>query len=277
MSKRIPKRVMNSAALKWSPFPRKHNFDKPLTKMKPRIAMEQPGFEDNPWKKGRFPKHTVKMKILPPSTIPEITPIENWPIVVGDRVEVMVGPDTGKQGLVRAIGKYRNQVKVEGLNLRHLNSGGQHLLIENPLHYNEVKLVDPSTGTPTDVVVKYTADGEWVRVCTATQRVIMKPIAEKEAKDGIVEGPKDTPEAAVTAQTHTPSMLLFHEEIMKEMNIPMSIPKVGPERRDLIMQEIAEDVVAQRERERLIDEEEMVQKRGTPVVDKIKSFMPWGK
>jgi len=274
--KKLPKHIQHSGALRWKPFPHKRTFDKPLTKAKPRVLVEQHMFEDNPWKKGKFPRHAFKIKAVAPSVIPEITPIEDWPILLGDRVEIMVGPDTGKQGTIRSIGRYRNQVKITGLNLRAMKIETQNAMVEDPLHYNEVKLVDPATGRPTDVEVKYTEEGEWVRVCKHNQTIIPKPIEDKPDPATLVEGPADTPVDAVNRQTYIPSMLLFHEEIMLDMNIPMSIPKRGPERRDLIMAEVAEDVAEERERERFIDEEEQVQQT-SPLVDKIKSFLQGSK
>ena len=54
----------------------------------------------------------------------------------------------------------------------------------------------------------------------------------------ILVGSFDTPAASVTKQTYFPSLLYFHEEIMLAMNVPPSIPKTKPERRDLMLKEV---------------------------------------
>lgn len=41
---------------------------------------------------------------------------ENWSYFKGDRVEVLVGKDKGKQGIVKQVIQERNWVIVEGLN-----------------------------------------------------------------------------------------------------------------------------------------------------------------
>ena len=53
-----------------------------------------------------------------------------------------------------------------------------------------------------------------------------------------LDGPLDTPSAAVTKQTYLPSLLYFHEEIMCAMNVPPSVPKTRPDRRDLMIKEV---------------------------------------
>lgn len=53
-----------------------------------------------------------------------------------------------------------------------------------------------------------------------------------------VDGPSDTPSSAVSKQTYFPSLLYFHEEIMHTMNVPPSVPKTKPDRRDLMLKEV---------------------------------------
>ena len=53
-----------------------------------------------------------------------------------------------------------------------------------------------------------------------------------------LDGPLDTPSSAVTKQTYLPSLLYFHEEIMCAMNVPPSVPKTRPDRRDLMIKEV---------------------------------------
>lgn len=49
---------------------------------------------------------------------------EQWSFFRGDRVEVLVGRDKGKQGIVKQVIQERNWVIVEGLNT-HLRRVGQ--------------------------------------------------------------------------------------------------------------------------------------------------------
>ena len=186
-------------------------------------------------------------KIKPPTQIPSITPIKEWKIVRGDLVEILVGQDRGKQGKVRAVARKKNQLKVIGLNcsdqfIEDMGDGQPgYTLSEEPLHYTEVKLVDPATGKPSDVVYKFSEDGKRLRVCAESGRVIPKPPPERtdwKARSAVKEGELDTKSDHVQQYTYVPSLLYFHEEVMKEMNIPMSIPKKGLERRDLIFREI---------------------------------------
>ena len=49
---------------------------------------------------------------------------ENWSFFKGDRVELLVGKDKGKQGIVKQVIEERNWVIVEGLNC-HFRRVGQ--------------------------------------------------------------------------------------------------------------------------------------------------------
>lgn len=52
------------------------------------------------------------------------------------------------------------------------------------------------------------------------------------------DGDYDTVPSAVNSVTYVPSLLHFHEEIMSTLNIKPTIPKMEPDRRDIIMNEI---------------------------------------
>jgi large subunit ribosomal protein L24 len=87
-------------------------------------------------------------------------------IRTNDTVEVLTGDDKGKRGKVIRIVKKTNKVVVQGVNLvyRHLkptrkNPQGGRLSKEMPLNVSNVALIDPSTGQPTRVGVRYLADG----------------------------------------------------------------------------------------------------------------------
>ena len=45
-----------------------------------------------------------------------ILPLKDWHFYRGDRVEIMIGKDAGKQGIVNSVIKQRNWVFVTGLN-----------------------------------------------------------------------------------------------------------------------------------------------------------------
>lgn len=47
-----------------------------------------------------------------------VEPIEKWSWFRGDRVEIMTGPDKGKQGIINQIIEERNWVFVQGLNCK---------------------------------------------------------------------------------------------------------------------------------------------------------------
>lgn len=218
-------------------------------------------------------------KLRPPCQIPAITPIKDWNIVRGDLVQIMVGSDTGKQGKVRAVARKKNQLKVIGMNLleQYVEDMGDgkpgYMLNEEPLHYYDVQLVDPLTGKPTKTTMKYNEEGHKVRVCTNSGRVIPKPPFERtdwKTRSAVKEGEDDTKADVVQQFTYVPSLLLFHEEIMKEMNIAMSVPKRAPERRDLIFNEIENDVMEGREQDKLDAADSETQKNaGSGILKKL--------
>lgn len=134
-----------------------------------------------------------------------VEPIEEWNIFRGDRVEVLVGRDKGKQGIVSSVIAERNWVIVEGLNthLRIIGRKGDFPGIvvrsEAPLLVtNQVALVDPSDLVSTPVEWRYTEEGEKVRVSSRTGRIIPLPKANEETHDYkdakiYIERSKDTP------------------------------------------------------------------------------------
>ncbi len=56
----------------------------------------------------------------------------------------------------------------------------------------------------------------------------------------------DTLPAEASKETYIPSVLLFHEEIMKIMNVKPTIPKTEKDARDIIMEEIKKDALSQK-------------------------------
>lgn len=160
-----------------------------------------------------------------------IEPVENWTFFRGDRVEVLVGPDKGKQGIVRQVIQERNWIFVEGLNCHYRRVGaegdypGVIIKSEAPLLVtNQVQLVDPSDLLSTPVEWRFTESGDKVRVAVRTGRIIPIPKTNDETMDyktkgTYIEKEKDTPANVVTAITFKPSLRTFEMEIMDEMGI----------------------------------------------------------
>jgi large subunit ribosomal protein L24 len=146
-------------------------------------------------------------------------------------VEVLVGKDKGKQGIINQIIQERNWVIVEGLNC-HLRVVGKEkdypgvvIRSEAPLLITtQVKLVDPTDLQATEVDWRFTEDGERVRVSTRTGRILPLPKANEEtmdfkAKKLYINKEKDTPEDVVTEITYEPKLATFEMDIMEKMKI----------------------------------------------------------
>lgn len=157
--------------------------------------------------------------------------LENWIYFRGDRVEVLVGRDKGKQGIVTQIFQERNWVIVEGLNCHHRCVGAEKdfpgVLIksESPLLVtSQVKLIDPVDLQAADVEWRFTEEGEKVRVSLRSGRIIPIPKMNQETKDfksesTYVAKAKDTESPIVTEITFKPKLSTFEMDIMKSMGI----------------------------------------------------------
>lgn len=162
-----------------------------------------------------------------------VEPVKEWSVFRGDRVEVLIGKDKGKQGIVKQIFQERNWVIVEGLNCKLTHTGesmkkgfeGVYIQEEQPLLVtNEISLVNPSDLSSTPVEWRYTEEGERVRVGTRTGRIIPIPASVEETMDykskaTYKEQPKDTPADAVTEVTFQPKLRTFEMDVMEEMGI----------------------------------------------------------
>lgn len=160
-----------------------------------------------------------------------IEPIKNWSFFKGDRVEILVGKDKGKQGIVSQVIQERNWVIVEGLNthLRRLGRdkdfSGIVLKSEAPLLVtNQVALVDPADLKGTEVEWRFTEEGEKVRVSKRTGRIIPIPPSAEETKDYkskslYKEQPKDTTADVVEEITFSPELKTFEMDIMDKFGI----------------------------------------------------------
>src|SRR5881398_3630980 len=83
-----------------------------------------------------------------------------------DIVIVVAGDDKGTRGRVLRVLRAENKLVVEGVNrvYRHLkpsrrNPQGGRLSKEMPVNASNVMLIDPGSGKPTRVGVRYLADG----------------------------------------------------------------------------------------------------------------------
>ncbi|KAK4364746.1 hypothetical protein RND71_016104 [Anisodus tanguticus] len=96
--------------------------------------------------------------------------IHQWRILRGDNVMIIRGKDKGETGIVKCVVRFQNRVIVEGKNLvkKHIKQGQGHeggiFTVEAPLHVSNVQVVDPVTGKPTKVGIRYLEDGSKVRV-----------------------------------------------------------------------------------------------------------------
>ncbi|MFG0262483.1 MAG: 50S ribosomal protein L24 [Novipirellula sp. JB048] len=85
---------------------------------------------------------------------------------IDDEVQVIAGADKGHRGKILMVDRKENKVVVEGAGRvwKHVrrsqkNPQGGRLNKEMPLSASNVMLIDPTTGTPTRVGVRYLADG----------------------------------------------------------------------------------------------------------------------
>jgi large subunit ribosomal protein L24 len=89
----------------------------------------------------------------------------------GDRVQVISGNNKGATGTVLRVIPKKDQVVVEGVNLRkrhqapsQKNPEGGIVTFEAPIHVSNVMLIDPTTDEPTRFRVRIDADGTKERI-----------------------------------------------------------------------------------------------------------------
>ncbi|XP_033334262.2 mitochondrial ribosomal protein L24 [Megalopta genalis] len=160
-----------------------------------------------------------------------VEPIKNWSFFRGDRVEILVGPDKGKQGFVKDIYQERNWIIVAGLNTKLECVGktkdypGYFIRTEKPLLVTtQVSLVDPSDLKSTPIEWRYTEEGEHVRVSARTGRIIPIPEGSKETIDYkkpevYIDNPKDTLAEDLMEVTFDAPLKTFEMDIMDKMGI----------------------------------------------------------
>ncbi|KAF5292330.1 hypothetical protein FQA39_LY03364 [Lamprigera yunnana] len=195
---------------------------------RPNVVVKRKKFHftlDRPWS-GQFFETNSPGRFNPKVFV---EPIKKWSFFKGDRVEILMGKDKGKQGIIKYVVQERNWVLVEGLNckLRKLERDTVNIYIqeEKPLLVtDQVALVDPSDLKATDFEWRYTESGAEVRVSKRTGRIIPMPATAEETVDYKTRGtyqeqPKDTVEKDLGEITFEPSLKTFEMDVMDKMGI----------------------------------------------------------
>merc|ERR1711976_998701 len=156
-----------------------------------------------------------------------VEPITNWNVYIGDIVEILVGKDKGKIGMVNDIVKERNWVFVENRNTKlQVAEMSMHesaaISFEGPLLADtQIKLVDPTDRKGCEIEWRYTEEGGRVRVSTRSGRIIPFPKGYKVGPDGVVPADykaskvKDTTQEDLLKVTFDPKIMTFEEEMME--------------------------------------------------------------
>lgn len=93
----------------------------------------------------------------------------------GDKVRVLTGKDSGKEGVVMFAFPEKSKVIVEGVNFakkhqrpRSETSPGGIIDKDMPMHVSNVAVLSPKDGKPTRIGYKILEDGTKVRICKRT-------------------------------------------------------------------------------------------------------------
>jgi large subunit ribosomal protein L24 len=131
-------------------------------------------------------------------------PSNRWLIVRGDLIEMLSGPEKGKQGVVQEVIRKQNRVVVDGLNVRQralkpktqLGLKGRLVTRPAPVHVTNVALVCPETGEATKARRRYMEDGTRVRVALTSGAIIPRPaiLMERRRPRNLLMGISDTAE-----------------------------------------------------------------------------------
>jgi len=213
--------------------PNQPNFNKRIRSFVPRVHNLERPWADTYWRKNKAFDFSAELPVVEP--IKE----SDWMWFRGDRVEILKGPDKGKQGLIKDIVQERNWVTVTGLNTEPEFVGkkgsfpGMMMMKEQPLLVTtDIRLVDPSDENGAKVEWRYTREGDRVRVAVKSGTVIPVPSIAYETidyKDPASYKPnefKDTPARIVEEITYEPCLSTFEMDIMKSMGIKETqIPK----------------------------------------------------
>lgn len=126
---------------------------------------------------------------------------------------IMRGKDKGETGVIKRVIRTQNRVIVEGKNLvkKHIKQGPGHeggiFSVEAPLHVSNVQVLDPITGRPCKVGIRYMEDGTKVRISRgigASESIIPRPeiLKVRSTPRPTIVGPKDTPMDLVLEKTY---------------------------------------------------------------------------
>lgn len=184
--------------------------------------------EKRPWTSEAFLENVMKKKKMP-----LVEPVQKQTIFKGDIVEVLVGKDKGKKGVVKKVVTERNWCFVDGLHMKYevkdktATYPGLVVPQEKPLFTTtEVALVDPSDNKPAEIEWRYLEDGTEVRVSKRTGRIIAISPDAKNLWDDFTDvskyrasKTKDTPPDALQEVTFKPKLSTFEEEILEKHGI----------------------------------------------------------
>lgn len=112
-----------------------------------------------------------------------------WPIISGDTVQVISGPEQGKVGQVLFVKRKTNQIVVKDVNInvrtqkRSPFRAGYFYKTESPIHYTNVQLIDPIHQKPCKVRFGKDEAGKNVRFSSMSGAVIPKTKIEYVRKD----------------------------------------------------------------------------------------------
>jgi len=135
----------------------------------------------------------------------KVTPWKKWPIVVGDQVEVVNGPDKKKRGQVLRVYRAKNLVLVEGVNLKQVSrhptfvKKGSNEKVSHPVDFADVSLIDPKTDEPTKIRTRRNKEGKKVRLSKSGATIDKPP---KKVKQPTFNPLTDTPAELVQQQTY---------------------------------------------------------------------------
>ncbi|CAD5206626.1 unnamed protein product [Bursaphelenchus okinawaensis] len=168
-----------------------------------------------------------------------VVPAEKWTFFPGDTVQVMVGKDKNRQGLVSHVIRETGAVFVDGLHLKLEKSESKHMEeIQNSYRYTmqplypvkgEVRLVDPNDSEPC-LVEWIEKDDTYIRVSKRTgieiplpsQAVVTYEYVNPATYIECVE--KDTPMKATLRRTYEPKMSTFEDDVADSLALPKQPP-----------------------------------------------------
>jgi large subunit ribosomal protein L24 len=97
----------------------------------------------------------------------------------GDKVKIIVGKDSGKEGKVLAVFPEKKRLTVEGLNLvvKHMRprrggEKGQRIQFPAPMNVSNVLVVCPKCSKPARIGYKILENKKKVRLCRQCKEVI---------------------------------------------------------------------------------------------------------